>query len=261
MAPSHKKSATMINQSVIETRCTKPDAAAIAVDASGYEIFSRGDQGAAHVLAHRLVDTGQYEAGRRLLGRWLDDLTGSGSQWVHLQFHIALFELATGHWEAAHRRYLDHVLPVAESSEDALTDAPALLWRLALSASESMSLEWEPLRRTALERMRRPSDPFTELHNLLAIAGAGDLKSLDSYTNSCSGGSLRMHLVCKLATALSAYVKGHYRRAADLLWRLLPTIAEIGGSRVQIQLFEQMAAASWRKATTGSQPTWHAQAA
>jgi hypothetical protein len=261
MAPSHKKSAAMSNQIVIQTSRTHPQAAAIAVDASGYEIFSSGDQGTAHVLAHHMVDTNQYELGRQLLGSWLDGHTGSGSQWVHLQFHMAVFELATGHWQAAHRRYLDHVLPTAESSEDALTDAPALLWRLALSASEDTELEWEPLRQTALERMQRPSDPFTELHNLLALAGAGDLKNLDTYTNSYSGDSFRMHLVCKLATALSAYVKGHYRRAADLLWRLLPRIPEIGGSRAQIQLFEQMATASWHKATTGSQPSWHAQAA
>jgi len=251
----------MIDQTVIETPRTSPQAAAIALDASGYEIFSNGSQGAAHVLAHRMLDTGQYERGRQLLGRWLDDRTGSGSQWVHLQFHLALFEIATGHWDAAHRRYLDHVLPAAERSEDALTDAPALLWRLALSASLGTKLEWEPLRQTALERMRRPSDPFTELHNLLALAGAGDLKSLDTYSNSCAGDSFHMHLVCNLATALSAYGKGHYRRAADLLWSLLPKIAEIGGSRVQIQLFEQLATASWRKAAADRQPSWHAQAA
>jgi hypothetical protein len=196
----------MNKQTVIEIRSTKPQTAAIALDASGYEVFSDGDQGAAHVLAHRMVDTGQYELGRQLLGGWLDGHTGSGSQWVHLQFHMALFELATGHWEAAHRRFLDHVLPTAESSEDALTDAPALLWRLALSASDGTQLEWEPLRQSALKRMRRPSDPFVELHNLLALAGAGDLPSLDTYINSCTG-----------------------------------------GSRAQIQLFEQMAAVSLQR--------------
>jgi hypothetical protein len=237
----------MNKQTVIEIRSTKPQTAAIALDASGYEVFSDGDQGAAHVLAHRMVDTGQYELGRQLLGGWLDGHTGSGSQWVHLQFHMALFELATGHWEAAHRRFLDHVLPTAESSEDALTDAPALLWRLALSASDGTQLEWEPLRQSALKRMRRPSDPFVELHNLLALAGAGDLPSLDTYINSCTADSTRMHLVCKVVTALSAYVKGHYRRAAELLRGLLPRIPEIGGSRAQIQLFEQMAAVSLQR--------------
>ena len=169
---------------------------------------------------------------------------------------MAIFELATGRWAAAHRRYLDHVAPTAECSEDALTDAPALLWRLALSAPEDTELEWEPLRRTALPRMGRPGDPFVELHNLLALAGAGDLASLDRYTKSCAADSFRMHLLCRLATALSAYVRGHYGRAADLFRRLLPRFPEIGGSRAQIQLFEQLATASWRKATTGRQPSW-----
>ena len=236
----------MNNQIVIETPNASPQPNAVARDVSGYELFSHGDQGAAHVLAHEMVDTAQYERGRQLLGSWLDGRTGSGSQWVHLHFHMAIFELATGHWDAAHRRYLEHVLPTAESSEDALTDAPALLWRLALSAPDGTKLEWEPLRQTALERMRRPSDPFTELHNLLALAGAGDLNSLETYIKSCTVNSFRAHLVCRLARALLVYIKGQYRHAAALLRGLLPRIPEIGGSRAQIQLFEQMATASQR---------------
>ena len=236
----------MNDHTVIATPSTGQQPIAVARDVSGYEIFSRGDQGAAHVLAHQMVDTGQFELGRQLLGSWLDGHSGSGSQWVHLQFHMATFEIATGHWDAAYRRYLHHVLPTAASSEDALTDAPALLWRLALSAADGTQLEWEPLRQTALERMRRPSDPFTELHNLLALAGAGDLNSLETYISSCTVDSSRVHLVCRLARALSAFVKGQFCRAADLFRALLPRIPEIGGSRAQIQLFEQMAAVSWR---------------
>lgn len=251
----------MSSHSVNDTSSRNPDAAAIAVDVSGYRIFSDGGPGEAHVMAHHMVDTAQYERGRQVLGRWLDGRTGSGSQWVHLHFHMAIFELATGHWDAAHRRYLEHVLPTAERSEDALTDAPALLWRLALSAPQGTELEWEPLRQTALKRMRRPSDSFTELHNLLALAGAGDLGSLDKYMRTRTADSFDMRLVIKLAAALLAFVNGHYYRAADLLWRLLPRIPEIGGSQAQIQLFEHMAAASLRKATSCGQPSQQARAA
>ena len=240
----------MSSQSVIETNSRNPDAAPVAVDVSGFRIFSAGGPGEAHTMAHHMVDTAQYERGHRLLGSWLDGHAGSGSQWVHLQFHMAIFELATGHWDAAHRRYLEHVLPTAKSSENALTDAPALLWRLALSAPQGTELDWEPVRQTALKRMRRPCDSFTELHNLLALAGAGDLGSLDKYMKTRTADSFDMRLVVKLADALLAYVKGHYYRAADLLCRLLPRIPEIGGSRAQTQLFEQMAAASLRKATS-----------
>jgi hypothetical protein len=238
------KSTAMTKHTVNDTSTMNSHRAAIAHDISGYEIFSKGDQGAAHVLAHQMADTGRYELGRRLLGSWLDGRNGSGSEWVHLHFHMALFELATGHWEAAHRRYLDHVLPTAESSEDALTDAPALLWRLTLSAPDGTKLEWEPLRQTALARIRRPSDPFIELHNVLALAGAGDLRSLNAYVSSRTADSLRMRLVRKVATALSAFVKGHYDRAAELLGRLLPRIPEIGGSRAQVQLFQLLAEVS-----------------
>ena len=248
----------MTSHSINETSSRNSDAAAVAADISGYRIFSAGGPGEAHAMAHHMVDTAQYERGRRLLGRWLNDHSGSGSQWVHLHFHMAIFELATGHWDAAHRRYREHVLPTAENSEDALTDAPALLWRLALSAPQGTELEWEPLRQTALKNMRRPSDSFTELHNLLALAGAGDLAGLDQYMKTRTVDSFDMRLVVKMASALLAYARGQYLRAAALLWRLLPRIPEIGGSRAQVQLFEQMAAASLRRATS-----WggHAQAA
>jgi hypothetical protein len=253
MAPSTMKSAAMNKQTMTDNRSTIGRSPGVARDASGYEIFSEGDTGAAHVLAHRMADTSQYELGRCLLGQWLASHTGSGSQWVHLQFHMALFELATGHWASAHRRYLEHVSPTLDNPEDAMTDAPALLWRLALSAPDGTRLDWEPLHRIALSGLQRPSDPFTEAHNLLALAGARDIDGLDAYIRSHSADSCRTHLVCRLAAGLFAYLEGHYHRAAELLSSLAPRIAEIGGSRAQVQLFDQLATAMWRK-TAASDP-------
>jgi hypothetical protein len=65
-------------------------------DVSGYTIFSSGDTGAAHAMAHQMLDDGRFKEGHILLGSWLEGRTGSGSQWVHLQFHMAVFELAIG---------------------------------------------------------------------------------------------------------------------------------------------------------------------
>ena len=132
-------------------------------DSSGYEIFSHGPSGEAHALAHRLTDTARWRLGHRLLGEWLNTHRGHGSDWVHLQFHMAIFELALGEWDSAHRRFLSEVLPIAASTAEALTDAPALLWRLALSAPEPVLLPWEPIRRTALAHMHDTPDPFVQL--------------------------------------------------------------------------------------------------
>ena len=129
-----------------------------AQDISGYQVFSSGDVGAAHVMAHRMLDENQIELGHQRLGEWLQNRTGSGSDWIHLQFHMAVFELATNDWDAAYARFMNEILPTATTTEEALTDAPALLCRLALAAPAQVELPWDALRNTALGRMRRPSD-------------------------------------------------------------------------------------------------------
>ena len=73
-------------------------------DVSRFGVFSHGDAGQAHVAAHRMLDEGRHELGHRLLGAWLEGRSGSGSDWTHLQWHMAVFELAVGQWDAAFAR-------------------------------------------------------------------------------------------------------------------------------------------------------------
>lgn len=208
-------------------------------DKSGFVVFSRGDIGSAHVLAHRALDSGRIELGRRQLGRWLEGRSGSGSEWAHIQFHMAVFELESGDWDAAHSRFVDEVLPIAASSEDALTDAPALAWRLALRAEGRRFLPWEPLRRTALGALNRPAEPFAELHNLLALAGARDAGSLDRWLRDRAGKSGPSDVVSGFGEALGHYARGKYQRAAGFLKDLAPEVPAIGGSRAQNALFSE----------------------
>lgn len=213
-----------------------------ARDASGYVVFSAGEAGRAHVTAHRMLDQGQYRQGRQLLGAWLEGRTGAGSEWVHLQWHMAVFELAEGEWDAAYARFRKFILPAAAGSEDALTDAPALLWRLALAAPAPVDLPWGPVRERALARMRRRSEPYVELHNLLAVAGAGDLESLDRWIRhrGPAARSRQERLVALMAVALRALALGARREAAALMSGVVPFLSEIGGSRAQNQLFEEI---------------------
>lgn len=213
-----------------------------AQDVSGYTVFSAGDAGAAHVMAHRMLDENRIELGHELLGEWLQRHTGSGSDWIHLQFHMAVFELALNDWEPAHKRFMREILPAAATTEEALTDAPALLWRLALTAPESVVLPWEALRSTALGRMHRPSAPFVELHNLLALAGASDLASIDRWLEARRTHVLsrRGRLVEQMAVALRAIAAGSYKHAAFVLQSVVPQLSQVGGSRAQNLLFRQL---------------------
>jgi hypothetical protein len=235
--------ATLLTQLPDNTNPAQASAANVR-DVSGYEIFGHGPSGEAHALAHRLADTARWGLGHHLLGEWLDTHSGQGSDWVHLQFHMAIFELALGDWDAAHRRFLSEVLPTAASTAEALTDAPALLWRLALSAPEHVMLPWEPIRRTALAHMQGTSDPFVQLHHLMALAGAKDTSSIALWlrTESRFASIKEQRVLERFALAMSALSSGAFLRAADLLHAVLPDLPEVGGSQAQNQLFDQLAA-------------------
>ena len=233
-----------------ETRIESARELPKAQDISGYEIFSHGDTGAAHALAHHLLDAGQIGTGRRLLGKWLDGRSGHGSDWVHLHFHMAIFELALGDWHRAHARFLAEVLPTAATTADALTDAPALLWRLAMTAPAGIALPWQALRQTVLANLQQCDKPFVQLHNLLALAGAGDSASIERWLQGgCGAPQLTEERpVVLFAEALAALAAGSWQRASRMLRAIQPDVSRVGGSHAQNQLFEQLALWSARQA-------------
>ena len=232
-------------------------------DVSGHKIFSQGQSGYAHALAHRLTDTARWHLGHRLLGEWLDTHRGQGSDWVHLQFHMAIFELALGEWHAAHRRFLSEVLPAASGTADALTDAPALLWRLALATPEPVTLPWEAIRRTALAHLYDTPDPFVQLHHLMALAGAKDAVSITRWIKATSkyAKTKDQRIVQRFALAMLALGAGEFPPAADLLHAVLPDLPALGGSQAQNQLFGLLADWAVQQAATGASASVHRQAA
>jgi hypothetical protein len=218
-------------------------------DASGFLIFSRGRLGAAHALAHRCLDEGRYRDGHRQLGRLLEGSlagnTGQGSAWVHLQWHMMVFELAVGRWEAAHGRYLREVLPAASNTAGAVTDGPSGLWRLALSPDcpSEVALPWAQLAPGARRRMLGHSRPFAVIHNVLALAGAGEVAAIDQWLASdTTGGPLRL-----VVRAIRSFAVADYARAGMLLGTVMPHLAELGGSAGQNDLFEQLRSEAWRR--------------
>ena len=213
-------------------------------DAAGYEIFSQGESGAAHAFAHRMFDGGQIQAGRHGLEAWFAGRHGRGSEWLHLHFHLALFELETGDWQRAYDRFESEILPAAASSAEALTDAPGLLWRLEIAAPDYVALPWQPLGLTALANLHRSHNPFVQLHNLLAIAGAGDVRGIQRWLESGSAAEMTPvdRQLRKFAPVLVALAAGSWRRAGLLLQAMMSEISSVGGSGAQNTLFERLAA-------------------
>lgn len=233
-------------------------------DIAGFPAFSSGQGGQAHVLAHRMLDAGQNRAGFQLLGSWLDGRLGTGSQWIHLQWHMAVFELAVGRKDAALTRFMEHLLPAVVSGEDALTDGPALLWRISLAASAPVELPWDSVRAGALARMRRPAEPYVELHNLLALAGAGDLASLDKWlaNHRQDRQSPSNAIILRMGRGLRAFAARDHSLAIAMLAEGVPGVPVLGGSHGQNLLFGAILLEARRRAGSSNNfPVRHRRAA
>ena len=210
-------------------------------DVSGFKVFSCGDAGAAHTMAHRMLDEGRHELGHRLLGGWLEGRSGAGSEWTHLQWHMAIFEIAVGEWETALDRFEREILPVALCSEDALTDGPGMIWWLWLSAPREVELPWTSLGTMALRNLGKHDCAYVELHCLLAVAGSRDVDALDQWLRSTHRFAEReAKLLGRLGLALRAFAAADYGTAAFVLESCLDAIAELGGSHAQNLLFRQI---------------------
>jgi hypothetical protein len=230
------------------------------VDISGYEFFSHGETGEAHAIAHRMFDCGNLETGRRLLGEWLVAHNGEGSDWVHLQFHMALFELELGNWQGAYKRFWQEILPIAATTQDALTDAPGLLWRLQITASYGIVLPWQPLRKTALNAMQHCTSGFVQIHNLLALAGAGDSRSI-KYSKYVQQGTEHYPVIRKFSQVCVEIANGRFKPANAQLRSLKPELAQLDGSHAQMQLFDQLIVWTGRQCSGFSEATQYPDAA
>ncbi len=211
-------------------------------DISGYKIFSRGELGRAHAAAHQALDAGDYQAGHRQLGQWLgtrseQEYAEQSSDWVHLQWHMLVFELAVQQWDAAYARFNEHILP---GRAVAATDAPAALWRLALTAPHSVDLPWNIVKAGAVSRLGTSRDPYIKLHDLLALAGAGDTQLLDKWFCSYNPTTETDRLLVDFAKAMRCFSEGQYARATRKLERVLPDLSRLGGSRAQNELFTEI---------------------
>jgi hypothetical protein len=216
-------------------------------DISAYRIFSHGAIGSAHAAAHRMLDQERHQQGHRQLGAWLRDNDGEGSQWVHVQWHMLVFELAVGAWNDAHARFVEHVLPAARTH--AATDAPAGLWRLALTAPHPVQLPWAEVHTGAVARLGTPRDVYVKLHDLLALAGAGDTARLNGWLRQQRQSCDADLTLAAFARALCSYSAGDYAHAASSFSEALPGLSALGGSRAQNQLFHAIfQTASYRSA-------------
>ena len=88
---------------------------------------------ACHSMTHVHFERGDAASGEDFLGGWLRGFDAPASSYVHLSWHLALFELAQGKYQETLDRYENFIRPsVVDKSLSTLNDSASLMWRLQL---------------------------------------------------------------------------------------------------------------------------------
>ncbi len=200
---------------------------------------------AAHGLAHAWYEMGEDDAGITFLERFLTTVPRDAGMHCHVSWHLAIFELRTGHPDRMWATYASAVAPSACPLAPPLncaTDAASLLWRAGLHGEGVAPERWREVRAFALERFPATSIDFLDVHRAIAFAMAGDPAALDSIVCAIRDVDARGKLPTGTVTpdaieGLAAFARGDDSAAIRWLAPRLDEVVRIGGSHAQRDLF------------------------
>lgn len=199
---------------------------------------------AAHSAAHAHFETGNNLAGNDFMADWLPTFDKRAQYYVHLSWHHALFELATGHYQKAYDLYEADIRPaVVAKNTTALNDSASLMWRWQMYAGVAPPFPWEELGPIADGATKNPGPAFRDAHAALVLAGGGDEPGLERMLERLtvaaqSGDRTIAEVSLPLAKGIGAFAHGDYTEAVAQLEPVFPQLARIGGSHAQREVFE-----------------------
>lgn len=199
----------------------------------------------AHAFAHLCYETSERDSGIAFLRDWLPLYTRDGGLFGHLSWHLGLFELHAGNFDAGLRLYTD-----AFSADDhrgavhqKLADSVSFLWRSELAGYPRDDTRWAKIEEFARARFPRPGMSLADWHVALSHAATGDEAAFDAWIEAIedlarSGRYPSGSIVPAAARAFAAFQGGNYAAAIDLIVPLLSERERMGGSRAQVDLME-----------------------
>ena len=199
---------------------------------------------AAHSTAHVFFERGDHADGNDFLGSWLPGFDKRAPYRVHLSWHQALFELATGRYQSASELYETDIRPaVIEKRVTALNDSASLMWRMQMYGGASAPFPWPEVSDLAAPAAAGPGPAFRDAHAALAFAGGGDDASMDRLIDRLlhageAGDQLAQEVTLPLARGIGAFANGDYAEAVTQMEPIFPQLARIGGSHAQREVFE-----------------------
>ncbi|TCS09366.1 tetratricopeptide repeat protein [Caulobacter sp. BK020] len=210
--------------------------------------LKRKEPWAQHALAHVMLTQGRVAEGVAFLEGVQDTWTGLNSFMdTHLWWHLALFYLSQGRFDAALAAYDDHCWAQEKGYSQDQVGAVSLLARLEL-AGVDVGERWSDLADYLAVRADDLVQPFLTLQYLYGLARAGRPET-DTLLTAVRRAALEApdhvretwrEVALPAADGLVAHTRGDYATALRGLRAALPRLSEIGGSHAQRDLFEQL---------------------
>lgn len=199
---------------------------------------------ACHSMTHVHFERGDAAGGESFLGSWLRGFDAPPTSYVHLSWHLALFELAQGKYRETLDRYDNYIRPsVVARSLAALNDSSSLMWRLQMYAGSPAPKPWGEVLEIAAPAAERPGAAFRDAHAALAFAGGGDTEAMGKLTGRLrkaaeDGNAFAREVVLPLVLGIGAFGQGNYAEAVRWMEPIFPQLVRIGGSHAQREVFE-----------------------
>ena len=215
---------------------------------------------AAHACAHVYYESEQHETGAAFLHQWLATHDKPMLLRGHLSWHVALLELARGNGHAAWATYDREIAPLLAGLGpptpplNVLTDAASFLWRAELSGESQRDADWVALSDFCVQRFARVGLPYADFHVAMVHARAGRNDAAEALHKALvqwAGDApelLVRAVVTGVASAMDAYAREDWSRAADVLETLHDQFVRLGGSRAQIDIVRRTQIAACRRA-------------
>ncbi len=215
---------------------------------------------ASHSMTHVHFERGDAAAGEDFLGGWLQVFDSPPSSYVHLSWHLALFELALGKYQETLDRYESFIRPsVVSKAMSTLNDSASLMWRLQIYGGIPPDKPWEEVLALAAPAAQRPGAAFRDAHAALAFAGSGQFELMEQMIarlrKAAGEGDLFIKdVVLPLAQGIDAFAREDYAGAVRMFEPVFPQMVRIGGSHAQREVFEDtvleayIRAGQWDKA-------------
>ncbi|XP_036862663.2 tetratricopeptide repeat protein 38 isoform X2 [Manis javanica] len=209
------------------------------------------DAWSVHTIAHVHEMKAEIKDGLEFMQRSEAHWKDSDMLACHNYWHWALYLIEKGEYEAALTLYDDHILPSLQASGAMLdmVDSCSMLYRLQMEGV-SVGERWQDLLPMAQKHSRDHILLFNDMHFLMASLGARDPRTTEELLATLqdaseSPGDNCQHLLAQdvglpLCRALVEAESGNPNRVVELLLPIRYQIVQIGGSRAQRDVFNQL---------------------